>query len=105
MGFRNLPTDEPRPLSSLVQARAGQVASRTITRLGDPLAGTLLAFSEGESVSEERYLGDTLYYLVEGEARINGRDMREGDVLVVPAGIEHAVIPAGPAKILQLTLQ
>lgn len=28
---------------------------------------TLLAFADGESVSEERYFGDTLYYILEGE--------------------------------------
>ncbi len=105
MGFKNLPTEAPQPLSLLVEARDGQVTSRTITRVGDPLAGTVLAFSAGESVSEERYPGDTLYYLIEGTATVNGQDMRAGDVLVVPAGTNHAVDPRGPAKLLQLTLQ
>ena len=105
MGFRNLPTQAPQPLAGLVEARAGQVTSRTITRVGDPLAGTVLAFSDGESVSEERYPGDTLYYLIEGAATINGQLMAAGDVLVVPAGTEHAVNPDGAAKLLQLTLQ
>ena len=105
MGFRNLPTQTPQPLVGLVEARAGQVTSRTITRVGDPLAGTILAFSAGESVSEERYPGDTLYYLIEGSATINGQVMAAGDVLVVPALTEHAVNPDGPAKLLQLTLQ
>lgn len=58
MPFRNLPTDAAAPLSSLVEVRPGQVSSRSLTRIGDALAGTLLAFDEGESVSEETYAGD-----------------------------------------------
>ena len=104
MGFRNLPTGAAAPLASLVEARAGQVSSRTLTRIGDPLAAALLSFAEGESVSEERYPGGTLYYLVEGAATINGCELVAGDVLLVEKDVEHAVLPKGPCKLLQLTL-
>ena len=104
MPFKNLPTGSAAPLATLVEARAGQVSSRSLTRIGDPLAATLLAFSEGESVSEETYAGDTLYYLVEGSAVVNGARMTAGDVLKVPGGTPHAVVPASAAKVLQLTL-
>lgn len=104
MSFKNLPTEAAAPLASLVEARAGQVSSRSLTRIGDPLAATLLAFSQGESVSEETYAGDTLYYLVEGSAVVNGARMTAGDVLKVPGGTPHAVVPASAAKVLQLTL-
>ena len=104
MPFKNLPTGSASPLASLVEARAGQVSSRSLTRIGDPLAATLLAFAEGESVSEETYVGDTLYYLVEGSAVVNGVRMTAGDVLKVPGGTPHAVVPASAAKVLQLTL-
>ena len=106
MPFRNLPTDSAAPLASLIDTRPGQVSSMSLTRLGDPVAATLLAFAEGESVSEEVYLGDMLYYLLEGEARIKLPDhcvgMRAGDVLRVPAGIEHAVEPTTAVKLLQI---
>ena len=108
MPFRNLPTEAAAPLASLVDARPGQVSSMALTRLGDPIGATLLAFSEGESVSEERYPGDTLYYLVEGAAHIRFREgghevaMRAGDVLRVPADVEHAVEPTCATKLLQI---
>ncbi len=108
MPFRNLPTEEAAPLASLISARPGQVSSMALTRLGDPLGATLLAFSEGESVSEERYPGDTLYYLVDGAANIRfaegGREvaMKTGDVLSVPGSVEHAVEPTCATKLLQL---
>ena len=108
MPFRNLPTEAAVPLASLIGARPGQVSSMALTRLGDPIGVTLLAFSEGESVSEERYPGDTLYYLVEGAAQIrfaeDGREssMIAGDVLRVPADVEHAVEPTRATKLLQI---
>ena len=106
MPFRNLPTEEAAPLASLISARPGQVSSMALTRLGDPIGATLLAFSEGESVSEERYPGDTMYYLVEGEAQIRFADhsvtMAAGDVLRVPADVEHAVEPSCATKLLQI---
>ncbi len=110
MPFRNLPTEAAEPLASLIDARPGQVSSMSLTRVGDALGATLLAFSEGESVSEERYPGDALYYLVEGAAQIrfaeDGRAvvMTTGDILRVPAGVEHAVEPTCATKILQLVL-
>lgn len=107
MPFKNLPTEEAKPLSDLIEARQGQVSSMSLTKIGDPVAGTLLAFSEGESVSEERYPGDTLYYLVEGETDITFADkqtaMQTGDVLMVPAQVEHAVEPKTEIKLLQIS--
>lgn len=108
MGLKNLPTEEPAALASLIDAAPGTVASMALSRLGDACSLTLLAFSAGESVSEEAYEGDTLYYLVEGEAdiRLPGRvaRLRAGEVLAVGAGTLHAVEPRGAVKLLQLTL-
>ncbi len=109
MPFRNLPSQTAAPLAELISTRSGQVSSMSFTRIGDPLAATLLAFAEGESVSEETYPGDTLYYLVEGTCEIKLPERRlhmaAGDVLMVPAGVEHAVGPTSAIKILQLTLE
>ena len=56
---------------------------------------TLLAFGDGESISEECYFGDTLYYILEGALYVSvGEDSRclqTGDCLAVPAHTPHAV--------------
>ena len=71
---------------------------------------TLLAFAADESVSEEKYFGDTLYYVVEGAACIVLPAERvrvgTGKVLKVDAQVEHAVGGAdgGAFKLLQITL-
>ena len=110
MGLRNIPTDAPVQFASLVAARKGTVASRSLTRGGDG-SMTLLAFAPGESVSEEIYPQDVMYYLLEGSAIITlpsgNVDMRAGDVLCVPAGVPSAVEGASPSagfKLLQVAV-
>ena len=69
---------------------------------------TLLAFGDGESISEECYFGDTLYYILEGALYVSvGEDSRclqTGDCLEVPAHTPHAVVAPDGCKLLQITL-
>lgn len=69
MGLRNLPTDEARSVAGLIENRPGQVSSMGLTA-GGSVDFMLMAFSAGESVSEEEYFGDTLYHVVEGAADV-----------------------------------
>lgn len=110
MPFRNIPTDAAAPLAQLIDTHSGQVSSMALTRnAGFDL--TLLAFAPGESVSEEEYFGDTLYYVLEGAACVVLPDarvtLRAGEVLRVPAYVEHAVEGADERgfKLLQLSAQ
>lgn len=109
MGFRNLPTDEARPIAGLIESRQGQVSSMALASSG-AVDFMLMAFSAGESVSEEEYFGDTLYHVVEGAADVVLPDRRvavaAGEVFMVPAHIPHAVEGHGGAafKLLQLTI-
>lgn len=70
---------------------------------------TLLAFADGESVSEEQYLGDTMYYVLEGvmPLTIDGKDVHihAGQCYAIPAGVPHAVGGTEPFKLLQITVQ
>lgn len=112
MEFRNLPTDAPATLASLVTCRDGQVSSMSLVRggLDAGFSATLFAFAEGESVSEERYEGDALYLCAEGRMALTRPDgwhaeLAAGEVLRVPAGVEHAVEGVDvPFKMLQVML-
>lgn len=90
MGFRNLPTDEARPIAGLIESRQGQVSSMALAS-GGAVDFMLMAFSAGESVSEEEYFGDTLYQVVEGMADVVLPDRRvavaAGEAFMVPAHI------------------
>ena len=112
MRLRNLPEGPAAPLAGLVTCREGQVSSMSLVAGGLDLglSATLFAFAAGESVSEERYDGDTLYLCVEGAMALAWPDGRRsplaaGDVIRVPAGVGHAVEGEGePFKMLQVTV-
>lgn len=106
--LRNLPLETPQPLADLIAIQPGSVVSMALSR-SDHYQMTLLAFAEGEGVSEERYFGDTLYLVLEGAMTLRQQGTRHtlqsGDSLLIPADTSHAIGGAGPFKILQITLQ
>lgn len=106
--LRNLPLEAPEALAGLIDIQPGRVVSMALSR-SDHCQMTLLAFGDGESVSEERYFGDTLYVVLEGAMPLvdgaQTRTLARGDCLAVPAGVTHAIGGAGPFKLLQITLQ
>lgn len=95
-------------LAGMIDIRPGRVVSMALSK-NEHCLMTLLAFADGESVSEEEYFGDTLYYILEGEMPIIIDDKRQiihtGECIAVPAGVLHAVGGAEPFKLLQITLQ
>ena len=106
--LRNLPLETPQPLADLIAIQPGSVVSMALSR-SDHCQMTLLAFAEGEGVSEERYFGDTLYLVLEGAMTLPPPAPRHtpprGGRLLTPAATRHAIGGAGPFKILQITLQ
>ena len=106
--FRNVPTEQGALLSQMVDIQPGRVVSMALSK-NEHCQMTLLAFADGESVSEECYFGDTLYYVVEGTMPLQMETrtavLRTGECMAVPAGMLHAVGGTEPFKVLQITLQ
>lgn len=106
--LRNLPLDQALNLADMIEIQPGRVVSMALSK-NVHCQMTLLAFADGESVSEEQYFGDTLYYILEGEMPLTIGTKRQilhaGECIAVPSGILHAVGGTTPFKILQITLQ
>ena len=106
--FKHLPINHTEQLSGMVTFQPNRVVSMALSR-SEHCQMTLLAFGDGESVSEERYFGDTLYYVLEGSMPLRmesgERTLTAGQCLAVPAGVSHAVGGGGSFKLLQITLQ
>lgn len=110
MPLRNISTDAAASLRDMIAIKPGQVSSMALTSdAGFDM--TLLAFAPGESVSEEEYFGDVMYYLIEGSAVVVLPDARvtvgEGELFKVDAHVEHAVEGANEQgfKLLQINLR
>ncbi len=109
MPLRNLPTGQAADFSSLINCNAGQVSSMALTRNAG-FDMTLLAFAAGESVSEEEYFGDVMYYVLEGAAEVvlpqQSIVVQAGQVLRVEAHVLHSVEghEGSQFKLLQINL-
>ena len=105
--LRNLPTHQPEKLAGLIEIQPGRVVSMAMSR-SEHCQMTLLAFGDGESVSEECYFGDTLYYVLEGSLSVSAESgvhtLCAGACLAVPARTPHEVSAPEGCKLLQLTL-
>jgi quercetin dioxygenase-like cupin family protein len=66
-------------------------------------------FEPGQEQAGHRHaVGDKLYYVVSGNARIRvgaeERGVGPGDLVCAPAGAEHAVANPGPARLVLLVV-
>jgi len=81
-------------LASVADYREGSVVSREILK-GKAGSVTLFAFDAGEGLSEHTAPFDALVSVLDGEAEITigGERHRvgEGEAIIMPAGIPHAV--------------
>lgn len=107
MSLRNLPEKTAEKLNSLVQAKPHQVVSMSLSK-SENADITLLAFADGEDLSDEVYPRDTLYLVVEGSMSVVMQDgsvsLGAGEVLKVPAGKVHRLSAEKSFKIMQISL-
>jgi quercetin dioxygenase-like cupin family protein len=70
---------------------------------------TLFAFDGGQGLSEHTVPFDALVIGIEGSADIQvggvGHHLSEGEALLMPANVPHAVSPAGAFKMLLVMLR
>ncbi len=105
--LRNLPTENPMQLASLITSKKNQIVSMALSN-SEHLQMSLFTFADKETVSEEEYFGDTMYFVLEGETQINkdGKEyiLKAGDVFMVPAHVLHAIGGESEFKLLQITV-
>jgi quercetin dioxygenase-like cupin family protein len=99
---------EVHNLKSTLQYQDGAIVSRMLVK--NPAGNvTLFAFDGGEGLSEHTAPFDALVIGVDGRAEIAiggvAHVVGEGDSLLLPAGIPHAVSPQGRFKMVLVMIR
>ncbi|MEA5037525.1 hypothetical protein SDC9_32825 [bioreactor metagenome] len=93
----------PLPLKSLADYQEGSVVSRMVINKKSGTV-TVFAFEKGEGLSEHSAPYDALVIVLEGEAEIPiggvSHFVKEGEMLIMPAKIPHAVHPVSRFKMM-----
>ena len=92
----------------LIDYRPGQVANLTLVNKPG-LNLSVIAIDEGEGLKTHTAPGDAMVIALDGEARITIADeefiLSEGETLVMPKDIPHAVFGATPFKMLLILVK
>ncbi|WP_455277923.1 cupin domain-containing protein [[Eubacterium] cellulosolvens] len=95
-------------LINLVEYQDDTVVSRTLI---DKTAGTvtLFAFGEAQALSEHTAPFDAIVYIVEGEVEItiaeNKHHLKQGEMIIMPANIPHALKAIKKFKMLLIMIK
>lgn len=104
--YKNIEKAAVLHLKDLVDYQPGQVVSKTLVQ-NDLVSMTLFSFDKSEEISTHTADGDAMVTVLEGTGRFTvGQDvfvLHEGDTLIMPKGIPHAVFGEERFK-MQLTV-
>lgn len=101
--YKNIEKQKVITLKSLVDYMPGQVVSKTLVQ-NDKVIVTVFSFDKGEEISTHAAGGDAMVTVLEGVGKftVDGVEyhVREGETLVMPQNIPHAVFGEERFKML-----
>ena len=101
--YKNIDKQKKLMLKDLVEYQDGQVVSKTLVQ-NDLVSMTVFSFDKGEEISSHSAGGDAMVTVLEGVGRftVDGEVfiLEEGETLIMPKGIPHAVFGEEKFKIV-----
>ena len=92
--YKNIEKQVCLKLKDLVEYQDGQVVSKTLVQ-NNAVSMTLFSFDKGEEISTHAAGGDAMVTVLDGTGRFTvGNEvflLHEGDTLIMPKNIPHAV--------------
>lgn len=92
--YKNIEKQTKLQLKDQIGYQPGQVVSKTLVQ-NDKVSMTIFSFDKGEEISTHAAGGDAMVTILEGTGRFTVGDevfsMNEGETLIMPKDIPHAV--------------
>lgn len=92
--YKNIAKQTKISLKKQVDYQEGQIVSKTLVQ-NERVSMTIFSFDKGEEISTHTAGGDAMVTVLEGKGRFTvGEDvfyLEEGDTLIMPKDIPHAV--------------
>lgn len=92
--YKNIEKQAILKLKDLVEYQEGQVVSKTLVQ-NSSVSMTIFSFDKGEEISTHASGGDAMVTVLEGTGKftVGGEEfiLHEGETLIMPKGIPHAV--------------
>ena len=101
--YKNIEKQKSFKMKEQIEYQAGQVVSKTLVQ-NDKLSVTIFSFDKGEEISSHSSDGDAMVTVLEGIGKFTVGDeifiLQEGETLIMPMGIAHAVYGEEKFKML-----
>ena len=99
--YKNIEKQTKFQLKDLIAYQTGQVVSKTLVQNAS-VSMTLFSFDKDEEISTHASGGDAMVTVLDGTGRFTVGDqvfiLKEGETLIMPKGIPHAVYGEEPFK-------
>ncbi len=100
--------DSPKDISQLITVQPESVVSKELVNRPSGTV-TLFAFDRGQGLSEHSAPYDALVFVLEGIAEISLSGVKNtvnpNQILLMPAGVPHAVKSVAPLKMLLIMIK
>lgn len=101
--YKNIEKEIKLQLKEQVNYQKGQVVSKTIVQ-NELISITIFSFDKGEEISSHKSSGDAMVTVLEGIGKFtignNEFILSEGETIIMPKGIPHAVYGEEKFKML-----
>lgn len=101
--YKNIDKETKLILKDQIDYHEGQVVSKTLVQ-NELVSITIFSFDKGEEISSHKSSGDAMVTVLEGVGKITIGDnvyvLKDGETIIMPKGIPHAVYGEEKFKML-----